>query len=190
MDSAVVPFPANKKPSKKKILEIVQIEFTIQPYKVPGSGLVKIWSHNNLIKNSADSSYPWRTMPATYAPYLTRAIFQLELLKHAVINGKGEQDFVISLKQHLVHLDATLDQIWEEARQAALKDEMKGDWRSPTLDRWLAIEYHIQRHNPFDITNFEEEDPEHPGKLTTDPFDLGEYLSHFPFLSSFLIYSC
>jgi hypothetical protein len=65
-------------------------------------------------------------------------------LKLAVLKAKGDQDLILSLKQHLVHLDATLDQIWEEACEAAEKDEMNGNWRCSTLDQWLSMEFHIQ----------------------------------------------
>ena len=86
----------------------------------------------------------------------------------------GEQRLIVPLKQQLLHLDITLDQVWEEAREADANDRMNGSWRSKTLDEWLVIEFHLQHHNTFDIDTFIDEDAGNKEKLKMDPFDLGE----------------
>jgi hypothetical protein len=124
-------------------------------------------------KNAKNNPYPWRTMPAAYGPLLRRTFFRLETLKYAVINAVAEtrsDEFLLTLKQHLLHLDTVLDQVWEEARVAVDEDKMDQNWRSLTLDKWLVVEYHLQRHHPFNVEAFQEEEP---GKLDDNPFDLG-----------------
>jgi len=172
--ATTIPFPINKNFTKAKINGIIQIDFSVCPYTGPLSDMIQISCFNNYAKKGSNNPYPWRTMPASYAVYLKRALFRLELLKLAVLKAKGDQNLILSLKQHLVHLDATLDLVWEEAREAAEKDEMNGNWRCSTLDRWLSMEFHIQRHNDFDVQVFKDEHPLNEAKLNMDPFGLGE----------------
>lgn len=162
-------FPTIKNPTKAKINDITQIDFFIKTLN--GPDLIEIWSLNNL--QSSAEGYFWCSMPAAYAIYLSRAFFRLENLKCAVKHGKGEIAVMVALKQHLIHLDTTLDTIWEEAWEAEKNHQMVGNWRCKTLDQWLTIEFYIQRHNTFDIEVFIEEDSGNMEKLKQDPFDLG-----------------
>ena len=171
--TTAVQFPENKSFSKTKIQHISQIEFSIQAHKTSTSGLLDIWSFNNLVKPSADNPYYWRSMPSAYASYLNRAFFRLELLKHTVLHAKGDHNMMRYVQQHLVHLDMTLDQVWEEARIAMNGDQMTKEWRSPSMDQWLLVEYYVQRHNSFDVKTFEEEEPGNHDKLKADPLQLG-----------------
>jgi hypothetical protein len=184
--TTAVQFPENKLFSKSKIQHILQIEFFSQPQKMLNSGLIDIWSFNNLLKSSADNPYHWRLMPTTYTAHLRRVFFRLELLKHAVLNAKGDTEMKYHVQRHLVHLDMTLDQVWEEARIAINCDQMTNEWRSPTMDQWLLIEYYVQRHNPFDVENFREEEPDNHDKLKADPFQLGQYFIALKFLHIFI----
>jgi hypothetical protein len=90
-----------------------------------------------------------------------------------VTHARREQDLIVTLNQHLVHLDMTLDWVWEET---CIADEMNGNWRCPLLDQWLSIEFHIQWHNLFDVKDFKEEDEGNHEKLGIDPFNLGKIL--------------
>jgi hypothetical protein len=180
--ATAVQFPENKKFSKSKIHQILQIEFSIKPQKSLNSGLADVWSFNNLLQSSVDNPYYWRSIPATYTAYLRRAFFRLELLKHTVVNGKGNLHLKHHVQRHLVHLDMTLDQVWEEARIAIHNNQMTKDWRSPTMDQWLLIEYYVQRHNSFDVENFREEEPGNPDRLKADPFELSKHFIVLEFL--------
>jgi hypothetical protein len=168
-----VAFPTVKNPSKAKVDRISQIEFSIHCPKGPDRNLIEIWGFNNLIPEDSDNPYVWRTMPSAYTIYLNRAFFRLENLKYAVDHAKGDQKVMLLLKHHLLHLDTTLDKVWEEAREADINDEMNANWRSKTLDQWLTIDFYIQRHNVYDIDAFIEEEAGSIEKLKMDPFDLG-----------------
>jgi hypothetical protein len=184
--ATAVQFPENKNFSKSKIQQILQIEFSIQPQKSLNSGLADVWSFNNLVKPSVDNPYHWRSIPETYTAYLRRAFFRLEVLKHTVLNAKGDIRLKHHVQRHLVHLDMTLDQVWEEARVAILNNQMTKDWRSSTMDQWLLVEYYVQRHNSFDVENFQEEEPDNLDKLKADPFQLGQYFIVVEFLHIFI----
>jgi hypothetical protein len=84
--------------------------------------------------------------------------------------------------KYLLYVDIILDQVWEDSRKAYVTGEMNASWRSPIMDRWLTVEYHIQRHTPLDIEVFEEEESSNKDLLNNDPFNLGNYymliLSH------------
>jgi hypothetical protein len=176
MDTTLVPFPTTKNIYRAKISRIAQIDFSIRRHK--NLDLIEIWSFNNLVPRDDDNPYEWRTMPSAYTIYLNCAFFRLETLKHAVQHAMqhttGEQRLMIPLKQQLLHLDITLDQVWEEAREADANDWMNGNWRSKTLDEWLVIEFHLQRHNTYDINAFIDEEVGNKENLKMDPFDLGE----------------
>ena len=185
MFDCLVPFPTVKNISKARISKIVQIEFTI--HRSNGPGLIEIWGFNNLDSVKDDNPYPWCTMPSAYAIYLNQAFFRLENLKYAVLHAKGDQTVMLLLKHHLLHLDATLDQVWEEVRKADLHDKMNANWRSETLDQWLTVDFHVQRHNPFDVDAYIEEEAGNLQKLKMDPFDLGII---YGFSFHCFLYSC
>jgi len=112
-------------------------------------------------------------MPSTYTIYLKRTFFRLEMLKHTSQYRGGDKEHRSSVLQHLVHLDKTLDAIWSEANQAMEDNLMDFYWRSSVFDRWLNVEFEIQRHSPMDIEIYLEEDEGNRDLLNADPFCKG-----------------
>jgi hypothetical protein len=51
---------------------------------------------------------------------------------------------------------------------------MSPSWTSVKWNDWLSVEYYIQWHDPFNVDNWLEEDPENKAHLLLDPLDLGE----------------
>lgn len=128
-------------------------------------------------------------MPSTYSNFLSRALFRLELLK--ILSKCPEknhdlavsiQDYVLPVRQNLAHMDQTLDAVWEEAEVAIADGTMSASWHSPTFDRWLSVEFELQRHTPMDIKVFEEENEENALLLTKDPFSKGKYSDFFRYI--------
>lgn len=191
MDTTLVSFPG-KPPSKIKIQQILQITFNQRPCADGSqSDLIEVWARNTLIAESSDNPYFWRYMPSTYSSHLHRILFHLELLKRGSIYYEGNREHLIMVHKYLLYVDHILDRIWDDSRKAGLMQEMNGSWRSPVLDRWLTVEYYIQRHMPLDIEVFEEEDVSNVGLLDGDPFHLGIYdlflISNYTFNPSELI---
>jgi hypothetical protein len=47
------------------------------------------------------------------------------------------------------------------------------DWRCPSLDDWLHIEYNVTRHDPINIEIYIREKTRE--WMTSDPFELGKF---------------
>jgi hypothetical protein len=141
-----VPF-LFKKVTSKLLKDIAQIDYEIAPYKgSPTPDLISVYASNNLTDEPA---YPWTTMSSSYAIYLKRAFYRLELLKLVSLWIDIDKDHRLSVQQHLVHMDKTLDAIWAEADDTVKEKKLNGSWRSQIFDRWLAVEFELQRHVLF-----------------------------------------
>ena len=114
-------------------------------------------------------------MPSAYITFLKRIFFRLEVFQEISKEKKlapGKKQYQAVL-ENLSHVDRTLDKIWEEASDAMEADLMNNTWRSRFLDRWLVVEFFLQRHAPFDIRVFEEKEVGNAALLRSDPFTLG-----------------
>jgi len=175
--------PASEVPWPTRILtltalkKIDQIKYFIRTLS-PGAMTFDVFAINTNLNPSTNYPYHWAYFPTCYSSVLARPLFRLELLKIAAKYKvkKGDQlkrDQLRKVHENLVHLDKTLDLIWEEAQQASENHNMGTSWRSCYLDRWLAVEFALQRHEPLDIECFEEEETGNAALLLADPLTLG-----------------
>jgi hypothetical protein len=186
---AIVRFPT-KSVTTKDVFHISQIEYSLRPHSTPSiTDLIEVWAYNNKMIRDGDNPYPWRIMPSIYANFLLRILFRLESLKHAAINGRGSAEHLRFLKQYLLHVDRVLDEIWDESRDAVAKKMMNANWRSPSLDVWLAVEYRIQRHTEWDIDALKEEGESDLMEDSVKVFDLGERILQCSVILTFFLHT-
>ena len=81
---------------------------------------------------------------------------------------------VTLLKNYLKYTDTVMDMMWEEARLATQKNEMKVDWRSKILDQWLLMEFFVKQHSPVALAQHQKQN------LPLDMAALPESLGVFP----------
>jgi hypothetical protein len=166
--SSLPVFPA-KTPTVHAINRITQIAYLL--HADPDNKMAQVWSWNVLQPEVAPSY--WRTFPKSYALYLTRMIYRIELLKIAATDTGVDPEHLAQSKMELQYLDRFLDYIFDEMRHAAIEDTMVAEWTSPAWNYWLAVEWNIQRHNPFEIDVWQEEDSRNTVSLTLPPQDFG-----------------
>jgi len=161
--------------SRTKLNNICQIKFRIErPPEEDYHKLIYIMAQNMLATKPEEKSYFWRKFPWKYKKLMHRTLFRLEILKEAALHTESPPKHLQSARENLVHLDRTLDKVWEEAYDAQYTNGTMGPlWRSTYLDQWLAVEFAIQRHAPIDINTFKEKDTGNAALLQADPFSLG-----------------
>jgi hypothetical protein len=125
------------------------------------------------INGIRNTSY-WATIPKTYQIPFRCALYRLELLKLAV-DGVG--DNTDDSACYLAHISGVMGAFLLHALGAQVNGLMNSEWRSPTMDRWLVIEWHIQRHTDYEIKAFLEENGN--SALDDDPFNLGACFDPF-----------
>jgi hypothetical protein len=168
-----ITFPA-KKPSTIRLQRIKQIVYeTKQTTDDIRTNLVSVFSLNLNIPRSIDNPYLWRRFPYAYHKHLNRIFFRLDIFLLGIEYDKAEKSRMALLQRHLVYHDSILDAIFEEARVAGDSDLITQDWRSTTLNSWLLIEYHVQRHSPEDVQRFMTESEGNCTLLEQDPLVLG-----------------
>lgn len=133
-------------------MNIVQISYFLATnIQSPPNDFVNVHGVNI---HEPDNPYFWRSLPATYKKHLLRAFFRLELLAYCCRYPNGTTDAIKSLKRCIGNLDKTLDDLWEECREASENDKMNASWRSTVFDHWLTVEYHVKRHTTKHIKNY------------------------------------
>ena len=173
MTSSHIPWPS-KVPSKLQINNISQIDFSVEDNSSITPDLLAIFAYNNQASAHGENPYLWRSMPKKYENFLRRIFFHLELLKLGVNKGEGEKEHLAEAKKNLLHTDHLLDAIFLDALEALSKNKMDADRTSLILERWMTVEWYIQKHADFDIQAFEEEEEGNAQKLREDPFQLGK----------------
>lgn len=121
----------------------------------------------------------WTIFPAAYQNHIRRLIdrnniffFAFDWITDGSYSVVKDKDAILNrLKCYINYNDRVLDKIWSEAQNAEKKDSLGPEWRSPTLDRWLTIDYHIGGHTPDDIKLFLAE--QNISELEDDPTELG-----------------
>jgi hypothetical protein len=112
-------------------------------------------------------------MPQIYNKHLRRLFYRLDLLCMCYDSYPSEE-FTCILRKNLGYLDAVLDAVWDESFKAKEGGCLNADWRSETLDKWLAIEWKVGHHDPEAIGAFLKDHD--PSELTCNPLELGEFL--------------
>ncbi|KAI6137954.1 hypothetical protein BKA82DRAFT_4022119 [Pisolithus tinctorius] len=89
-------------------------------------------------------------LPAHYYEHL-QAFFWREKAIRLVLQFQEELEVQDRLKSNLtlilVYMDRVFTQIVREAKSTK-RDARVPDWRSPTFDNYILIEYHVERHEP------------------------------------------
>jgi hypothetical protein len=168
---------SNRIPNSKQIKDIIQISYSLhENAEKAANGLCVVYADNNFAKSAP---YLWATLPLKYESHLKRIFFRLDLFSYACNPPKGDVDDTKLLKSYLGHLDHILDSLFEEAFQV---DNLDSSWRSPSFEKWLAVEFHIQRHTTVDIDTYVEENG--TDWMGDDVLELGEF--HLQYLYNFL----
>jgi hypothetical protein len=166
---SLVVFPS-KKPTKTQLANITQIEYTIWKYDETDKNLIHLLAFNNRRPMTDPSDpdpnpYPWRLIPVAYALSLSLALYRFEILKVAATdtaaNG-GDRDHIETAAINLHYLDMVLDQFWIDSDAAIEADEMNGDWRCDTFDRWIRVEFYVRKQSPDAISDWEAANPNIP----------------------------
>jgi hypothetical protein len=169
------PWPT--KPASKKLMhDIRQIVYCIRddiPEAKPG--LVAILSMNTYTLPLRKPTL-WRVIPATYSDHVLRILHRnihLFLAFDMISSGKVDtgldsEELRDHISRHIAYNDIMLDRLWEEARTV---NHMTPEWRSPSLDRWLVIDYHIGDHTDFALEHYAKANG--ATALHDDPMELG-----------------
>jgi hypothetical protein len=153
-DDLASPYWSETVPNIKQLKDIIQIHYYLRPHRDgPDAQLVDIWALNLFGKITNKNPYYWATFPNTYAIHFKRLFFRLELLKYVASLPKGPTLDPTEAKRYLAHIDRTIDAMFDEAQDAMEAQEMNKDWRSSIFDRYLLVEFHAQRHTPYDVEN-------------------------------------
>lgn len=142
-------------PSDRNLHQIRQIAFSVRD-NVPDlpSGLIAIYS-TNIYLVPVPPPTKWRELPAIYKDHISRLISRNThfICVHDHLSAKPHlvttetQEILNHLRCYISYNDKVMDMIWDEARDAVNKDLMGPEWRSPALNRWLAMDYLIEGHS-------------------------------------------
>lgn len=163
----LVAFPS-KKPSKLQLANITQIEYMIYKRDEDNDQILHTSAYNNrrpitYSDESEPNPYPWRQIPLAYAHPISIALYRLEILKIAAndtVNNGGNRNHIDTASINLHYLDMVLDRLWFNSNSALQANRMNGNWRCDVFDRWLRAEFHIHKHSPNDIANWETNNPD------------------------------
>jgi hypothetical protein len=162
LNMELVIFP-KQKPSKRRLADIYQIEYTIWKQHKDDPNLLALRAYNNQRPITSEDThdpnpYPWRLIPVDYAYAMSIAFCRFEMLKIAsqdteIYGGNGEHIKTATINLH--YLDMVLDEFWVDAKAAVEEDKMDSNWRSDHIDRWLRAEFYIHKHSPDAIADWE-----------------------------------
>jgi hypothetical protein len=168
-----------KSPPNSHALSLIrQVRYELKFDEDENDGMLDVFEVNTLKPKDKQRSH-WRRFPASYLTFLKRIIYQIDLYIDShdkIIESCPKSSYsanaIRKLKHYIQYLDNVIMQIWEDARSAAIKNELGPDWRCSSLDEWLRVEYHVKRH---DISDVEKYTVESRDWLTSDPFELGKF---------------
>jgi hypothetical protein len=169
-----------KSPPNAHALGLIrQVRYELELDETDNEGMLDVFEVN-ILKPTNEQRSHWRRFPAAYLPFLKRIIYRTDLYIDALDSilensPKSSQNIeaIRKLKFYIQYTDNVIMQIWEDTRIAAVNNQLGPDWRCPSLDDWLRIEYNVTRHDPINLGIYIREKTRE--WMTSDPFELGKF---------------
>jgi len=180
-----------KSPPSNYTMDLIrQVHYDLDFDEDENDGMFDIYEINILQLKHKSRSH-WRRFPAAYFTFLKRLLYRFELYLrvHDVIHGgRGDYSFskdsIRKLRQYIQYMDGVIMEAWEQCRLAAVAEALGAGWRCPALDRWLLLEFYVNRHGIEDLERY----IENSGVgLNDNPFTLGRLDTHLH-MSYFYVY--
>lgn len=169
-----------KSPPNAHALSLIrQVRYNVEFDEDENDGMLDIFEVN-VLKPIHEQRSHWRRFPASYLPFIKRIIYRTDLYidsLDSIVDNRPKSSYsmeaVRKLKYYIQYTDNVIMQIWEDTRLAAMDNELGPDWRCPSLDQWLRIEFYVKRHDISDVETYMSESQDW---LMSDPFELGKFI--------------